>query len=118
MSGKIVDRITRRKRRVSSNFNGTKERPRVAIHRSNKYIYAQAIDDVNKVTLVSFSSLQLKKNKDKQNKTSKAKQVGIELGSLLKEKKVKTCIFDRSRFLYHGRVQAVAEGLREAGIQV
>lgn len=109
----------RKKRRVSLNVKGTKEKPRISVFRSNKYIYCQAIDDVKKETLASFSSLILrKKQKIKKTKTEEAKLVGIELAKILKEKKINKAVFDRSVYKYHGRVKAVAEGLREGGIKI
>lgn len=112
--------MARRKKRVSSNITGTKDRPRIVIFRSNKYIYAQAIDDIDKKTLMSVSSILLKKDKGyvKSKKTDEAKKIGILLATALKEKKIVTGVFDRSRYAYNGRVKAVAEGLREGGLKI
>lgn len=120
MSNTSNDRKMRRKKRVSANISGTAERPRIAIHRSNKYIYAQAIDDVSEKTLAAFSSLQLRKGaaKSKVSKSDEAKAIGVELAKALLEKKVKTGVFDRGRFTYNGRVKALAEGLREGGLTI
>lgn len=115
MTNKILQRQLRRKHRVSANMHGTIERPRVNIFRSNKYIYAQAIDDDGRVTVASANSATLK---TKGLKTDQASQVGKNLAEALKKKKITTVIFDRSRFAYAGRVKAVAEGLRENGIVV
>ncbi len=106
--------------RISSNLHGAKERPRIAVFASNRYTYAQAIDDNNKVTLISFSSLKLAKVKEykKGKKAEEAKQVGLKLAKLLKELKIPVAIFDRGRYAYKGRVKAVAEGLREGGIKI
>lgn len=113
------DRTLRRKKRVSSNIFGTADKPRVVVFRSNKYIYAQAINDVDKKTIVSFSSLNLKKNKEnKIKKTDEAKKIGIELATMLKGKKIDKAIFDRSAYTYLGRVKALCDGLREGGIQI
>ncbi len=94
--------------------------PRMSVHRSNRYIYIQAIDDEARKTLVSFSSLQTtKKNKTAiVKKTQMAKEVGQAMAKLLLEKQIKTCVFDRSSYAYKGRVKALAEGLREGGIKV
>ena len=99
------------------NIRGTEERPRIAVHRSSKYIYAQAIDDVKRVTLCSFSSQQLKAEK-KMSKSEQAKQIGIQFAALLKEKNIKQAVFDRGMFTYLGRVKALAEGLRDGGLEI
>lgn len=113
------DRIIRRKRRVSRMISGTKERPRISVNRSNRFIYAQAIDDVARTTIVSVSSFLTRKTIGKKDKkTIEAKQVGIALGKKLIEAKVKQAVFDRGQYAYSGRVKAVAEGLREAGIKI
>ncbi|MEO6508901.1 MAG: 50S ribosomal protein L18 [Patescibacteria group bacterium] len=113
------NRTTRRKRRVSMNMHGTGERPRISVHKSNKFIYAQAIDDDKKVTVASFSSLQLARKKElKGKKSEQAKEVGIQLAKTLKEKKVLAGIFDRGRYTYNGRVKSLAEGLREGELKI
>lgn len=117
MTDIIRDRIIRRKKRVSSNIRGTADRPRISIYRSSKHIYAQAIDDVKRVTLASFSDSKIEKANG-QNKSAKATAVGKQLAALLLEKKVKKAVFDRNRYTYNGRVKALAEGLREGGIEV
>lgn len=103
MSTSHKSRIERRKRRVSANIHGTKERPRISIYRSNKYIYAQAINDVAAKTLASFSSLGLKKT-EKKTKTDVAREVGMKLAELLTGLKIKQVVFDRNRYAYNGRV--------------
>jgi len=112
------DRLLRKKRKVRSKIEGTAERPRISVNRSNKYIYAQAIDDEKRITIASFSSLQLvKKNKvEKINKSQHALLVGKELAVLLKDKKILTAVFDRNQYIYMGRVKKIAEGLREGGL--
>lgn len=90
--------------------------PRISIFRSAKHIYGQLIDDNTSTTLASISTLTLKGLKG--DKKEQAKQVGIELGKLALEKDVNSARFDRGRFLYHGRIKALAEGLREAGLKV
>jgi len=112
------DRLLRKKRKVRSKIEGTASRPRISINRSNRYIYAQAIDDEKRVTVASFSSLQLvKKNKvEKINKSQQALLVGKELATLLKNKKVAAAVFDRNQYIYMGRVKKIAEGLREGGL--
>lgn len=120
MKNITFNRTTRRKRRVSPNIRGTEERPRVVVFRSNKYIYAQVIDDLNRKTLVSFSSVQNNKGEKKESvkKTDDAKQIGLELAKLMKEKKITKAVFDRSAYSYNGRVKALAEGLREGGLEI
>ncbi len=116
-----TNRTMRRKMRVSSRIFGTPKRPRIVVYRSNHYIYAQAIDDVSKKTMATYSSLQLKKaNKTdaKVTKSDQAKQVGVKLAQLLTEKKIKEAVFDRSRYAYNGRVKVLAEGLREGKLKV
>ena len=114
-----VDRLTRKKRRVSSQIHGTIDRPRVAVHRTNRYIYVQAIDDVKRETIASYSSLLLQKaQQDVSTKVNDAKLVGKKVGELLKEKGINEAVFDRSYFIYKGRVKSLCEGVREAGIKI
>ena len=114
------DRRSRRKKRISSNIIGTKEKPRISIYRSNRYIYAQAIDDTSRSTVASVTSLLLKKDKAyvKAKKTDEAKQVGLAFAKTLKEKKIGKGVFDRGSYAYNGRVKALAEGLREGGLKI
>lgn len=118
MKNITYDRKTRRKRRVSENMFGTNVRPRIVVFRSNRYIYAQAIDDQLRSTVASSSSLQLakKNSQSKMKKSEVAKQVGTDLAKKLMEKKVTHGIFDRSIYTYLGRVKSLAEGLREGGL--
>lgn len=117
MSNVNLSRIDRRKKRVSANINGTSERPRVSVYRSNKYIYAQAIDDDAAKTVASCNSLTIKAT-NKDNKTDSAKAVGMKLAELLMGLKITKVVFDRNQYAYNGRVKALAEGLREGKIQV
>jgi large subunit ribosomal protein L18 len=115
---KNITRI-RRKKSVRKSITGTAARPRVSVFRSNRYIYAQAIDDVAKITLAGISETNLKNDKVKASgKMDMAMRVGEELGKLLIDKKVAAAVFDRSGFKYHGRVKAVAEGLRKTGLKL
>ncbi len=110
-----VNKIQRRLRRkigVRKKIEGTPERPRICVFRSNKHIYAQIIDDVNQKTLASHSD----SGEGKANKTEKAKQVGLELGKKAVANKIQFVVFDRSGYKYHGRIKALADGLREAGV--
>ena len=107
-------RTHRVRNRLSHKLRGLAPKPRVSVFRSLKQIYAQVIDDVAGKTLVSFSSLQLKDAKG--DKSAIARQIGLELGKLAKEKSVTEVFFDRGPYRYHGRVRALAEGLREGGL--
>ena len=106
----------RRHRRVRGKISGTAERPRLNVFRSETNIYAQIIDDVNGVTLVSASSLEKDFHVDG-TKSDAAKQVGINVAERAKAKGIETVVFDRGGYVYHGRVKALAEGAREGGLQ-
>lgn len=108
---KIEQRI-RRHRRIRAKVSGTAERPRLAIFKSNSYIYAQLIDDVKGVTLAAASDMGLKGK----TKTERAKLAGEALAKTAKEKGVQNAVFDRGGFIYTGRVRAFAEGAREGGL--
>lgn len=109
---KKVENRLRRAARVRSRIQGNAERPRLSIFRSNTRIYAQLIDDVNAVTICSASDLKISSG----TKTEKATQVGDALAKIMLEKGIKTCVFDRGGYLYHGRVKALADAVRAAGI--
>lgn len=108
-----ADRI-RRQKRIRAKIRGTDSMPRLSVFRSNKYIYAQAIDDQNGKTLASASEKEIKEGK---TKTEKSKVLGVLLASKLKKKKKDSIVFDKGSFRYHGRVKALAEGLREGGLK-
>lgn len=111
----------RRKITIRKKISGTPVRPRVTVYRSIKHIYAQAIDDVNNVTLVSASTLQPKfkeLKKEKMKPVEKAFLVGKIFAEKCKEAKVDQVCFDRNGFKYHGRVKAVAEGARKGGLKL
>ena len=106
--------------RIRKKITGTAERPRVAVFKSLKQVYAQIIDDANGVTVMSASSLSkdiLNDIKDAKSKVEKSKIVGKYLGEKAVEKGISEVVFDRSGYRYHGRVQAVAEGAREGGLK-
>ena len=107
-------RRSRRHRRVRKKIVGTPERPRLAVYRSNKHIYAQVIDDTAGTTLAFASTL--KEADNGASPKDKAKAVGAARASKAKETGVTRVAFDRGPFKYHGRVQAVAEGAREGGL--
>ncbi len=106
----------RRHLRVRKKVSGTTERPRLAVYRSEKNIYAQIIDDINGTTLVSASSLDKEFNGLGSNKEA-AKVVGEMIAKRAIEKGIKEVVFDRGGYVYHGRIQNLAEGAREAGLQ-
>ncbi|SHN56663.1 50S ribosomal protein L18 [Desulfovibrio litoralis] len=112
------DARIRRKVRIRKKISGTYERPRLVVFRSNLHIYAQIIDDTSGTTLVSASTLSLQKNKEKAgcNKEG-AMLVGKEIARLAKEKSIAQVVFDRNGYIYHGRIKAVADGAREAGLE-
>ncbi|MDI9504109.1 MAG: 50S ribosomal protein L18 [Erysipelotrichaceae bacterium] len=105
----------RRHLRVRSKISGTPERPRLAIFRSNKHISCQIIDDVVGHTLVSTGSLNL--GLEHGGNIEAAKVVGEQIAKLALSKGIKNVVFDRGGFLYHGRVKALAEAAREAGLE-
>lgn len=109
-------RTARKLNRVRSKLKANLSLPRVSVFRSLNHIYAQVIDDVAGSTLVSFSSLELKSAKG--DKKDVAQKVGIELAKLALSKNINEARFDRGSFLYHGRVKALADGLREGGLKV
>jgi len=106
----------RRHLRVRKKVSGTPEKPRLAVFRSEKNIYAQIIDDVNAVTLVAASSLDKDFEGIGSNKEA-AKAVGEAIAKRALDKGIKEVVFDRGGFVYHGRVQSLAEGAREAGLE-
>ena len=113
------DGKVRRTRRVRGKINGTAERPRLTVHRTNANIYAQVIDDVDGKTICSASTLSPEfraTGKVGSNKEA-AEFVGKLVGERALEKGVTTVVFDRSGFLYHGRIQALADGARAAGLK-
>ena len=109
----------RRHLRVRAKVSGTPERPRLNVYRSSAHIYAQLIDDVAGATLVAASDLEADfaaRLADSKTKSDKAKAVGQLIGERAKALGVTTVVFDRGGYKYHGRVKAVADGAREAGL--
>ncbi|MED4399547.1 50S ribosomal protein L18 [Priestia megaterium] len=119
MITKADKNATRKKRhaRVRAKLTGTAERPRLNVFRSNQHIYAQVIDDVNGVTLVSASTLDKDLALNGTSNIEAATTVGESVAKRAVEKGVKEVVFDRGGYLYHGRVKALAEAAREAGLQ-
>ncbi len=110
------DGRTRRHARVREKVRGSAARPRLAVFRSLTHIYAQLVDDDAGTTLAAASSLDTKDAKGK--RTELAKNVGTLLGDRAKQKGVTEVVFDRGGYRYHGRVKALAEGVRAAGVKV
>ncbi|MCH4148358.1 MAG: 50S ribosomal protein L18 [Prevotella sp.] len=113
MTTKKVERRIKIKFRIRKNVKGTDERPRLSVFRSNKQIYAQIINDLTGKTLAAASSLGL----EKMPKIDQAKKVGALVAEKAKTAGVETVVFDRNGYLYHGRVQALADGAREGGLK-
>ncbi|MEH6937655.1 50S ribosomal protein L18 [Bacillus sp. JJ664] len=107
----------KRHARVRTKLSGTQERPRLNVYRSNNHIYAQIIDDVNGVTLASASTLDKELTINGTGNIEAAKLVGNLVAKRATEKGVTVVVFDRGGYLYHGRVKALAEAAREAGLQ-
>ncbi len=107
----------KRKVRVRVKLHGTAVRPRLNVFRSNKYCYLQAIDDENGKTLASANDAK-KTTKISGTKTERAIQVATDIAQQLSKKKIKELVFDRGYYRYHGRVKAVAESLRKAGLKL
>lgn len=109
------ERRIRIKRRIRKKIHGTAVRPRLSVYRSNKYVYAQLIDDESGRTLAAASSLADEVTGD--SPVAKSKEVGKTLAERAREAGIEQCVFDRNGFRYHGRVKALAEGARENGLQ-
>ncbi|WP_413291585.1 50S ribosomal protein L18 [Bdellovibrio sp. HCB337] len=106
------NRLTK-KIRIRKTVNGTEERPRLCVFRSGKHMYAQIVNDVNGHTLAAASSLSIDtKNSGK----DLAKEVGMAVAKVAIAKNIKSVVFDRNGYLYHGRVKSLAEGAREGGL--
>jgi large subunit ribosomal protein L18 len=103
--------------RIRKNVSGTAQKPRLSVFRSNSDIYVQLIDDSSAVTLASASSKQKDIAAQKSPKSEKSKLVGNAIAQKAKDLGISNVVFDRSGYLYHGRVKAVAEGAREGGLQ-
>jgi len=112
MLAKFVKRL-QRQQRIRAKISGTASRPRLSIYRSNTNIYAQLIDDVSGKTLCSASDIKVQDG----TKSQKAGKVGEEIATKAKALKIDTIVFDRGGFAYHGRVKALADAARSAGLQ-
>ena len=119
VSKKARNEIREKKhRRLRNRFSGTAERPRLAVFRSNNHMYAQIIDDTVGNTLVSASTLEkeIKAELNKTNDVEAAAYLGKVIAKRAKDKGISEVVFDRGGFLYHGKIEALAEAAREAGL--
>ena len=114
MSTNKVTRRLRIKRSIRNKISGTSERPRLSVFRSNKAIYAQIIDDTTGKTIVAASSVKLD---DAKANIETSNKVGKEIAAKALEKGITQVVFDRSGYLYHGKVKSLAEGAREGGLK-
>ena len=115
---RLKGRLTRH-RRLRKKISGTELRARLAVFRSSMHIYVQAVDDIAGTTIASSSTAVIKKSLKKTYTGNKdaAKAVGADVAKKLLEKSISSVVFDRGGFVYHGRVQALADGAREAGLK-
>ena len=121
----MVSKVSRSKvreekhRRMRRHIIGTPERPRMAVFRSNNHMYVQIIDDVAKTTLVSASTLQkdVKEKLEKTNDVAAAAYLGTVIAKKAQEAGIKSVVFDRGGFIYQGKIQALADVAREAGLE-
>ncbi|KKP95455.1 MAG: 50S ribosomal protein L18 [Microgenomates group bacterium GW2011_GWC1_38_14] len=104
-----------KKRKLRTKVLGDAIRPRLSVFRSNRYIFAQLIDDANMKTLIGISENKLKS--DAKTKSEKARELGKQLAVMAVKKKIEKIVFDKGQYSYHGRVKELAEGLREGGIK-
>ncbi len=119
MLNKFDWNVSRKKRhhRIRNKVSGTVEKPRLSIYRSDAHMYAQLIDDVAGNTLTQASTLDKALNLEKTGNVEAAKAVGTLIAERAKEKGIEEVVFDRSGYIYHGRVAALAEAAREAGLK-
>lgn len=116
LKNRTLHKVTKRlknKARIRKKVDGHGERPRLSVFRSGRHIYAQIVDDAAGKTLVAYSTLE---GNLKGKNVGVAKQVGAEVAKRALSKNIKTVVFDRSGYVFHGRIKAVADGAREAGL--
>lgn len=111
-----IDRRLKRQIRTRSKVRGTKDTPRLSVFKSNRFVYAQLIDDDSRETIVGISEKHLGKDLAS-GKVAKAKALGTLLAKKALDKKVKKVVFDRGGYAYHGRISSIAEGAREGGLK-
>jgi large subunit ribosomal protein L18 len=117
---KIIDKTRKRLKRKASirkKIRGTPERPRLTVYKSNSYTYVQVIDDAAGATLAAASNLE-KDQRGMGNKVAQLEKLGMLIGERLKAKNITAVVFDRNGYRYHGKVKAVADGARKAGISL
>ncbi|MGM0555970.1 MAG: 50S ribosomal protein L18 [Myxococcota bacterium] len=116
---KLKDKRFRRKRSIRKKIFGTPERPRLTVYRSNQHIYAQLVDDIAGHTLASASTVDSEARDELADleKVEQAEAVGKLIAERAKEQGVEKVVFDRNGFIYHGRIAAIADGAREAGLK-
>jgi large subunit ribosomal protein L18 len=109
----------KRRKRIRKKISGSPERPRLSVFRSSKHIYAQVIDDINGVTMVTASTLnpEIREQEKVKGKMEDAKRVGKMIADKAKAQGITRVVFDRNGFMYHGRVRALATAAREAGLE-
>jgi len=114
----VTESRLKRKKRIRKKVNGNPERPRLSVFRSAKHMYAQVIDDTRGATLAFASTLSkgLREEVAGKKKTEAAKLVGQAIARVCQEKGIRKVVFDRNGYRYHGRVKALADGAREAGL--
>lgn len=117
MANKKIERRLTIKKRVRRVVNGTAERPRMSVFRSNKQIYVQLIDDTKGITLVSACSRENGIEEEKITKVEQAAKVGALVAEKAKAAGIETVVFDRNGYLYHGRVKSLADGARNGGLK-
>ena len=117
VKNKKAYRRNRIKMRIRKTVNGTSNRPRMTIFRSNKQIYVQLIDDMDGATIISASSREKGLDDSKMNKIEQAEKVGSLVAEKAKAAGVSTVVFDRNGYLYHGRVKSLAEAARKGGLK-
>jgi len=112
---KLNQKRARRVHRIAAVIKGTSERPRLVVNRTNRFVYAQLIDDSMHKTIAAASSAKMK---EKKTKSEQALAVGETIGRAAVEKGIKAAVFDRRSYRYHGRVKQLAEGAKKAGLQI
>lgn len=113
---KLNQKRARRARRSSARIFGTAERPRLAVHRTNRFMYAELIDDAKGRTLAAASNVGVKG--EKKTKVAAAETVGAEIGKKAVAQGIKQVVFDRRSYRFHGRVKSVADGAKKAGLLI
>lgn len=114
---RIPPRLRRRRTRIREKLSGTPEVPRICVFRSNRFLFVQAIDDTARKTLTSIHTKSTH-SKGKSTKSDASFEAGKQFATLLAKEGIKSAVFDRNRYVYSGRIQRFAQGLREAGLQV